>query len=74
MMQIFSLQTKNGNNINYFNVCIVDMINAGNNTESQPEELLSKKERKLIWDVGSRTPYGLNQDDGFYCKKRCRNR
>ena len=32
--------------INYFHVCIVDMIHVGNNTESQLEELLSRKERK----------------------------
>ena len=53
--------------IDYFHVCIVDMIHVGNNTESQLEELLSRKERKWIWD--------LNQDDGFYCQNtRHRNR
>ena len=58
-------------NIDYFHVCIVDMIHVGNNTESQLEVLLSRKE----WDLGSVTPYGLDQDDGFYCQnKRCRNR
>ena len=62
-------------NIDYLHVCIVDMIHVGNNTESQLEELLGRKECKLIWDLGSITPYGLNQDDGFYCQnKTCRNR
>ena len=62
-------------NIDYFHVSIVDMIHVGNNTESQLEELLSRKERKWIWDLCSITPYGLNQDDGYYCqKKRCRKR
>ena len=38
-------------------------------------ELLSRKERKWIWDLCSITPYGLNQDDGYYCQnKRCRKR
>ena len=61
--------------IDYVHVCIVDVIRVGNNTESQLEELLGRKERKLIWDLGSITPYGLNQDDGFYCQnKKCRNR
>ena len=63
------------NNIDYFHVSIVDMIQVGNNTESQLDELLSRKERKLIWDLCSITPYGLNQDDGYYCQnKRCRKR
>ena len=48
----------------------VDMIYVGNNTESQPNELLGRKERKWIWDLGSITPYGLNQGDGFYCKNK----
>ena len=51
------------------------MIHVGNSTESQLEELLTRKERKWILDFGSINPYGLNQDDGFYCKnKRYRNR
>ena len=50
-------------NIDYFHVSIVDMIHMGNNTESQFDELLSRKERKWIWDLCSITPYGLNQDD-----------
>ena len=50
------------------------MIHVGNNTESQLEEFISRKERKLIRDSGSITPYGLDQDDGFYRQnKRCRN-
>ena len=62
-------------NIDYFHVSIVDMIQVGNNTESQLDELLSRKERKWIWDLCSITPYGLNQDDGYYCQnKRCRKR
>ena len=62
-------------NIVYFHVCIVDMIRVGNNTESQLAELLSREERKWIWDLCSITPYGLSQDDGFYCQnKRYRNR
>ena len=40
-------------NIDYFHVCIVDMIHVGNNNESQLEELLSRKERKWIWDLRS---------------------
>ena len=61
--------------IDYFHVSIVDMIHVGNNTESQLDELLSRKERKWIWDLCSITPYGLNQDDGYYCQnKRCRKR
>ena len=35
-------------NIDYFHVCIVDMIHVGNNTESQLEELLGRKERKWV--------------------------
>ena len=54
--------------IGYFQVFIVDLIHLGNNTESQLEELLSRRERKWIWDLGSIAPYGLIQDDGFYCK------
>ena len=61
--------------IDYFHVSIVDMIRIGNNTESQLDELLSRKERKWIWDLCSITPYGLNQVDGYYCQnKRCRKR
>ena len=61
--------------VDYLHVCIVDMIHVGNNTESQHEELLSRKERKWVWDLGSITPYGQNQDDGFYRQnKRCINR
>ena len=37
-------------NIDYFHMCIVDMIHVGNNIEAQLEELLSRKERKWIWD------------------------
>ena len=59
--------------IDYFKVCIVDMIHVGNNTESQIEELLSRKERKWIWDLGSIAPYGLDQDDGFYCQNNNNN-
>ena len=62
-------------NIDYFHVSIVEMMQVGNNTESQLDELLSRKERKWIWDLCSITPYGLNQDDGYYCQnKRCRKR
>ena len=55
--------------IDYFHVCIVDMLHVGNNTESQLEEL-SRIECKLIWDIGSITPYCLNQDDGSYCQTK----
>ena len=56
-------------------ITILDMIHVGNNTESQLEELLGRKERKCIWDLGSMTPYDLCQDDGFHCQnKMCRNR
>ena len=62
-------------NIDYLHVCFVDMIHVDNNTESQLEELFSRKECKWILDLGSITSYGLNQDDGFYCQdKMCRNR
>ena len=33
-------------NMDYFHVCIADMIHVGNNTESKLEELLSRNERK----------------------------
>ena len=56
--------------IDYFHVSIVDMIHIGNNTESQLDELLSRKERKWIWDLCSITPYGLNQDDGYCCQSK----
>ena len=39
------------------------MFHVGNNTESQFDELLSRKERKWIWDLCSITPYGLMMDD-----------
>ena len=62
-------------NIDYFHVSIVDMIHVGNNTESQLDELLSRKERKCIWDLCSITSYGLSQDDGYYCQNiRCKKR
>ena len=32
--------------LDYFHVCIVDMIHVGNNTESLFEEHLGRKERK----------------------------
>ena len=60
--------------IDYFHVCIVDMIHVSNNTEFLLEELLGRKECKWINDLGSITPYDLNLDDGFYCQnKRCWN-
>ena len=62
-------------NIDYFHVSIVDMIQVGNNTESQLDELFSRKERKWMWDLCSINSYGLNQDDGYYCQnKTCRKR
>ena len=61
--------------IDYFHVRIVDMIHVGNNTESQLDDILCRKERKWIWDLCSITPNGLIQDDGYYCQnKRCRKR
>ena len=61
--------------MDYFHVCIVDMIHVGNGTESQLEELLNWKERKWIWDLGSITLHGMKHDDGFYWEnKRYRNR
>ena len=61
--------------IDYFHVSIVDMIHVGNNAESQLDELLGRKERKWIWDLWSITPYGLDQDGGYYCQnKRWRKR
>ena len=56
--------------IDYFQVSIVDLIRVDNNSEHQLEELLSRKERKWIWDLGSITTYGLHQDDGFYCQNK----
>ena len=56
--------------LDYFHVSIVDMIPVGNNTESQLDELLCRKERKWICDLGSIFPYGLNQDDGYYCQNK----
>ena len=65
----------NYHNIDYFQVFIVDLICLDNNNEHQFEELLRRNERKWMWVLGSITPYGLNQDDGFYCQdKMCRNR
>ena len=62
-------------NIDYFHVSIVDMTQVGNNTEFKLDELLSRIERKWIWDLCFITPYGQNQDDGYYCQnKRCRIR
>ena len=61
--------------MDYFHVCIVDMIRVGNNTEPRLDELLSRKERKWIWDLGSITPNGLSEDDVFYCPNEiCGNR
>ena len=58
--------------IDYFHLSIVDMIHVCNNTESQLDELLCRKERKWIWDLCSIYPYGLSQDGGYYCQsKRC---
>ena len=60
--------------IDCLHLCIIDMIHVGNNTESQLEDLLSRRDSKCIWDLASIAPYGLNQDDGFYCQnKRCLN-
>ena len=42
--------------IDFFHVCIVNMINVDNNTESQLEELLGRKERNWIWDLDSIIP------------------
>ena len=61
--------------IDYFLASIVDMIHVGNNTESQLDEILSRKGCKCIWDLCSITPDGLCQDDGYYCQmKWCRKR
>ena len=56
--------------MDYFQVCIVDLIRVDNNNENQLEELLRIKERKWIRDLCSITPYGLSQDDGFYCQNK----
>ena len=53
--------------MDYLDVCIVDMIYVGNNTETQLEELLGRIDRKWIWDIFSITPYDLNQDNGSKC-------
>ena len=61
--------------IDYFHVWLDDMIHVGNNTESKFEELLGRKERKWIWELGSITPYGPCLDDEVYCQdERCRSR
>ena len=39
-------------NIDYFHVCIVDMIHIGKNNESQLEKLLSRKKTQM--DLGLR--------------------
>ena len=53
----------------------IDYFHVGNNTESQLEELLGRKERKWIWELGSITPYGPCLDDEVYCQdESCRNR
>ena len=60
--------------IQSFQICIVGLIRLDNNIEIQFEELLGRKERKWIWDLGSITPYSLGQVDGDYCQnKRCRS-
>ena len=61
--------------IDYLQVCIVNKTRVDNNNEQQLEELLNRKECKLIWKLGSITPYGLIHDDAFCCyNKRCENR
>ena len=61
--------------IDYFQVCFVDLIRVDNYNGHHLEKLLSRKEHKWIWDFGSITLYDLNQDDGFNCQsKRCSNR
>ena len=49
-------QQANINETDYFHVSIVGMIQVDNNTESQLDELLSRKERKWIWDLCSLWP------------------
>ena len=58
--------------IDYHQLCIVDLIRVDNNNEHQLDELLGRKERKLIWDLASITPYGLGKDGGFYCQNKMR--
>ena len=53
--------TYDNHDIEYFQVCIVDMIRVDNNNEHQLDELLSGQERKWIWDLGSTTPYCLSK-------------
>ena len=48
--------------IDCFHEWIADMIHVGNNTESQLEELICRKERKWVWNYGFISPYGLSQD------------
>ena len=61
-------------NLDYFHVCIVDFVHVANNSREQLQQLLNGKERKWIWNLGSITPHGLNQDDGFYSQnKKCRS-
>ena len=56
--------------IDCFQVCILDMIHVDNNDEHQLEELLRRKDRKCIWDLGSIAQNGLSQDDEFYSQEK----
>ena len=59
--------------LDYFHVHIVDTLHVATTNRQQLHELLSRKERKWIWNLGTITPHGLNQDDGFFSQnKRCR--
>ena len=45
-------------NMDYFQVCIVDVIHVGNDNENQLQELNNRKVRKWIWDLDSVTSHG----------------
>jgi predicted GIY-YIG superfamily endonuclease len=61
-------------NRNSFNVQIVDYIDSRERTKEQLHRELDKREREWIWKLDTRSPKGLNTDDGFYSQnKKTRN-
>lgn len=53
-------------NLDYFHVQIVDTLHVANSSRQQLHQLLNRKERKWIWNLGTIAPDELNQDDGFF--------
>ena len=58
--------------LDYFHVHIVDSVHVANNSRHYLHQLLNRKERIWIWNLGSITPYGLNQDGGFFSQNKRR--